>query len=310
MATFTEGLEKAEQAAQASKTSFYRVKDLVVKDDGQEHWVRIVLPRQFTADMHWSVPTKPKPDAYTGKWPEKMSGICQNDIMFRIRDDGGEPTDAYEEGYGECLIHAQLAGQKNQWGGSAARPQSQVFGLGVLVEPILDPVTGNPRGFKDRMTEFKDSDGKAHRIPEFVVINQRYDNFWGPAKANLWKKDGPHPICDGVWKVWRKGGEYYVSDGPSDPNHRPGTPSWSRYEEALALIGFDLGEHILHMASPDYYARFFDPNREPKGGYGRQGGDGDSEGGTAAAPAAEGGEVISDAELAAHRAALKASRSS
>jgi len=69
------------------------------------------------------------------------------------------------------------------------------------------------------------------------------------------------------------------------PDCQPGTAAWAKYDEALALIGFDLPTFLLDHATPDHYARFFIPGVDPAGGYGRK--KDDEDGDSSSQPAAE-----------------------
>jgi hypothetical protein len=305
MPVIDEGLEAAERAAEeAKKSSFHRVPTLRIKD-GDQVCIRFISERTVTFGMHSGVDTKPKPAEFKGEWPKSMFAVCQNDKAFRLRDENREILDAYEEGYGDCYIHAAMKGKKDpKYDTDKSQARVQTFGLAVQRKPRTDPVSGVTVGFDDVTEEFRDADGAVHRVPKVVIIQQTYSNFWAPLKASMFM--GSQMLTDKDFGITRKENDYLPSPGPQTPDLAPGTPAWKRYEDTLELLGFDLVEHLLELASADWYARWFDPSRTPKGGYGRRDSDGDDT--EEATEAAAAGDTPDQGEVDAFAERLRAAR--
>ena len=226
--------------------------------------------RVITASVHQFVDTKTKPDGWPGdNYPKSMWAVCQNDRMFRLRDDAGKILDAFEDGYGDCYIHKILAGKAGKYTKDASRPAIQTFGLAVEREAVFEG--SSIVGFRDATVEFKDAAGKTWTIPKFVIFSQKYSNFWHPIKATTYL--APHSILDKDFVISRKENDYTPGVAGSTPDLKPGTKAWEKYDEALKLIGFDLGQYLLDHASADHYARFFVEGVDPSDGYGRKGGE-------------------------------------
>jgi hypothetical protein len=312
MPILDKGAEEAERISDENKRGGgIRIKQLVIKD-GESYAVHFVTEQTKLVPLpvHQFIPTKEKPAAWPGdKYPETMWAICQNGRPFRLRDEAGNPTDSFEEGYGNCYIHTAYAGVKDpKYGTDRAKPADQVFGLAVLREPTFDSATNEVTGFRDKTIEFKAEDGTITVLPEMVIVNQKYSNFWHPVKATAYT--APHTILDKDFLISRKGKEYTVGVACHTPDLRPGTPAWKKYEEALVLMDFDLDGYLLDHATPDHYARFFIPGVDPAGGYGRRNDDTAEEGSSgeaAAVPAAAAtaGPVVDQAVLAGFRDSLK-----
>jgi hypothetical protein len=308
MPYITEGLDAAEQAADAArKSSFHRIETVRIKDDGKPVFLRFISEQTITFGMHSGVDTKKQPAEFKGdKWPPAMFAVCQNDVAFRLRGDDGKTLDEYEEDYGECYIHTAMKGKKDPtYGHDKSAARVQTFGLAVLRKPRLNPVSGAIDGFEDITEEFKDEDGTVHRIPKVVIVQQTYSNFWAPLKASMFM--GSPALTDKDFGFTRKENDYLPSPGAVTPDLKPGTPAWKRYEDTLALLGFDLEKHLLELSSPDWYARWFIPGQTPKGGYGRQGGGETEESADAGTQA--GGEDPDQAEVEDFAARLQAARS-
>jgi hypothetical protein len=273
--TLTRGAAAAEQISDERKSGGVpRVKQLVVKD-GDAFVIHFVT--EFTDllsfDVHQFIDTKPKPEGWPGdNYPKSMWAVCQLDRVFRLRDSAGNLLDEYEEGYGNCHIHNTLAGQKDpKFGTDKAKPAAQVYGLAVLRKALQDPATGEVTGFTDECAEVKDEKGAILQVPKLVIISQKYSNFWNAVNAAAFV--APKTILDKDFVITRKGNEYNIAVATITPDLKPGTAAWKRYEEAQAIMEFDLAAHLLDHATPDHYARFFIPGVDPVGGYGRKGDD-------------------------------------
>lgn len=285
----SKGLDTAEKISEENKSSgFYRVRTYFMKD-GEVAYLRYLTPmdEMITADTHSYCETKPRPAEYKGAtWQEHMPAICQNDRMFLLYDENDRPTGEYEPGYGDCFIHNRDRGKlrDGKFKKDKSVPDTQTYALAVVREPIPDPVSGKPVGFKDCEDDYKKEDGTVVRIPRIVVISQKHYNYWSGVEAAMFLGGD---VRGQDFRVARKDTGYTFVGLGQDPKLNPETPAWNRYASALQLVGYDLETEILKMASPDWYARWFDPARTPEGGYGRHGSDGEGEDGEGAVPAAE-----------------------
>jgi hypothetical protein len=273
MANITRGTKKAEKVAEANKAAgHYNVRTMFLKDGEGPWYLRFLteLDDMPSADTHGYCETKDKPEEYKGtNWPGHMPGICQNDRMFRIPDAAGDPTDAFEDGYGECYIHARDRGKPRggKFKGDKSTPTWLTYALAVVREPVIDPVTKKNIGYKDAEVEFKLPDGTLKKLPKIVIIAQTHRMFWSGLEASLF--DDASTLGDRDFRVTRKDNDFSFGVSAPDARHNPRTDSWKRYTEALELVGFDLDEEILRMASDDWYARWFVVGAVPKDGYGR-----------------------------------------
>lgn len=277
MPILTEGAIAAEQISDENRSSsgFFRPDQVVIKD-GETVALRFLTEHTkiLTFDVHGFVATKPKPDKWPGtKFPKAMWAVCQNDRAFRLRDEAGNLTPDFEDGYGDCWLHAHLAGQLDKFNNPAERPQSNVYGLAVARKLVTDPKSGNVVGLSDETIEYKAADGKVYTLPKIVLVCQRYANFWHPLKATAFLP--PHTILNRDYIVSRKDKDYTFSPSDPTPDLQPGTPAWARYDQALELTGFTLAGYMLEHATRDHYARFFIEGEDPSDGYGRGGSDAD-----------------------------------
>jgi len=276
MPNVTRGVQRAGEVAEENRGSgFYRVKTLVMKDGEGPWYLRFITPLDAmpSADMHMFCDTKPRPDEYKGEnWPKAMFAVCQNDRMFIILDEAGNPTGTYEDGYGKCYVHDRDRGKvrDGKFKRDKSQPDWQTFALAVVREPVLDTVTKKTRGYRDATDDFKLPDGTIKQVPRFVVVSQKHRNFWSGVEAALF--DGGELGAYDV-RVTRQENDYKFAVSAPDATLYPGSPAWARYTEALELIGFDLDAEVIKWGSHDWYARWFDPSRTPEGGYG---GDDDS----------------------------------
>ena len=256
------GAEVAEAAAKGGRegVEYFSVKE------GDTRFVRPLTDKDelITVQVHMGVPTK-KNDKATN-WPKMMSAVCQNDQAFiaGYRNAAGEPcaaddqgaTAVYEDGYGHCYIHENMAEVQGKFGGSIAKTRPQVWGLFALREPVMDGT--KVKGFRDVMEKFTDADGVVHSIPKIVVVSQSWSNFWGAFASSAFMSG---TICDMDFSVSRTGqADYTIAPGRATPDHAPGTESWSAYTRALELRGLSVEKVVTDQSSPKYYGRFFDPS--------------------------------------------------
>lgn len=291
MPILTEGDEEAAAVAEeikASRPKRFRIKQLVIKA-GDDILIRFVtdrrarqlvsgkgtMPGWISADTHGFIPTKPQPEEYTGqKWPDKMWAICMRDRMFRLRGADGKPTDEFEDGYGDCYIHNTYQGVKEgKFNRDLGLPDAQVYSLAVLREPVLDASSKNVIGFKDQMAEWTDDKGNVLQVPHFVIVNQKYPNFYAAVAAACYVE--PATATNKDFRIKRVENEYHITPVNQTADFMHGLPAWQQaYEAPLTAMGFDLRAHILDHASQDHYNRWFIPGAVPKDGYARKDKDG------------------------------------
>lgn len=324
MPIMTEGADEAKEIAEEIKETRpkrFRIKQLVIKA-GDDVLVRFVsdhtsralasgkgtLAGWISVDVHGFIPTKPQPAEYTGKWPEKMWGVCMRDRMFRLRDpqDPRKLLDEYEKGYGDCYIHNTYAGVKEgPYNKDRGLPDAQVMGLAVLREPVTD--NGAVIGFKDKTAEWTDDAGNVVSVPHFVVINQKYDNFWAAVKAACYVE--PATATNKDFRITRVDNKYNIAAVNQTPDFMTGTQAWAdQYEAALARMGFDLRDFVLSHATQDHYDRWFVPGATPKDGYARKGKDapgGEEDAAAAPAGAAPATPQIDQTAMADFRKSLE-----
>lgn len=273
MPNITKGTKKAEEVAEQNKSAGrYNIRTMFLKDGSGPWYLRFLteLDDMTSADTHVYCETKGKPEEYKGtNWPTHMPVVCQNDRMFRIVGPDGKPTDVFEEGYGDCYIHARDRGKPRggKFKGDKSTPTWLTYALAVVREPVPDPVTGRNSGYKDVEVEFKLEDGTIKKLPKIVIIAMTHRMFWSGLEASLF--DDASTLGDRDFKVTRKDNDFSFGVSAPDMKHNPGTASWARYTEALALVGFDLDEEILRQASDDWYKRWFIEGAVPEGGYSR-----------------------------------------
>lgn len=251
----TQGAEAAEQLYLASRKGTGRLDFFRMKDGDPQVVLRLAtdLGDWDTADVHQFIPTKTKPADGGDKWPKTMWGVCQNDLIFKLRDAHNNPTSDFETGYGNCYIHTAYAGKLDAFKKDMSVPARQTFAIGVLREPVRDPVTNKITGFADQTMEWTGPDSTKHRVPKFVLISQKYSNFYAPIKQAAFV-DGI--VTNKDFLIKRDGNDYDVQSINVDP---PGTDQGKVYADALEMMGVSTWQIILDHASPEHYSKFFIP---------------------------------------------------
>ena len=261
MPHFAKGADKAEAAAKAQSGS--RADFLAIKS-GERVILRPLtdLEDLIPVDMHMGVPTKKRPKKISAeKWPEQMSAVCRNADAFRVRDANDQPTDVWEEDekgrpYGDCYVHEHMQDVMGKYKKSVARTTSQTWGLFVMRREVRDE-NKKLKGYEDIMEEFKDEAGRIHPIPKIVIASQSWTNFWAPFNS---AGDTYGTICDHDFAVERTDNEYTTTVGREMVGHKPGSPSWQKYLDAMELKGISIEKILVEQASYERYGRFFDPD--------------------------------------------------
>lgn len=299
---FRRGGEAAREEAAKSQGGFARTNYLSI-EDGQQEVVRYITdsPDWIFVDQHAGVPTKNKPKDHEGNWPESMPAVCRYDAAFK-----GVHSDCY-------IDDAQI---KNQWG-RLCKPTVRVWALACLRQEVLwteedaangdcekDQV-GRRRGFTDAMREIDERNEKGeatgNTIQEraIVVVNFAPSNYFNGLQS-MYGIYGT--VCDRDYVVKRtgKGKDADYDHIPLDPtpNLKPGTDRWDKYAQAVKEQNLDLEAIVSEKASDEYYARFFDPNKEAPA---RGGDKKSSKSDTPPAPAESGGNDVDQDRLAAMR---------
>lgn len=264
MPSFSRGDEAAE--ARASSGGFagrlrYLSQDVQTGKDNPTFF-RVISEREdlITADIHMGIPTKEKPDGYTGTWPAKMSAVCPNDKAFAVKDEkekviGWEQPDTH---YGHCYIHEHMGDQLDQFNRPLSRASAVTHGLVVLRDPVRND-KGAVIGFKDKIEEYEDRDGNKHNVPAIRLAAQKWTNFWGPIKAANYISG---TFCGRDYMMTKVGTEVTVTPLDPTPEHNPETPSWKDYTDAMDLMRVDVIATLAEQASEEHFARFFDPTKK------------------------------------------------
>jgi hypothetical protein len=261
MPEFRRGAEEAEAAHEAAKGAG-RAQFITIADKETVIFRLLTeIDQWIDCEVHMGVPTKKAPEGFKGQWPQAMSAVCQNDVMFRTMKDGdspGRPTGAYEPGYGDCYIHEHMADVMGKFGRPVSKTSPTVWALCVVREAVRNPETKKITGFQDKMEEWTDDKGVKHRIPVVRILSQRFGNFFGAIKQSAYIEER---VCHRDFYAKRDGNDYEITGLTPTPDHEPGTPSWKLYDQTLELTGFSLEKTIIEQSSPEYYARFFDPTK-------------------------------------------------
>lgn len=250
------GAEAAKKQQGARSLVRYLPSEVDLKDEGDRAFVRLLTEQTdwIYVDMHQFVPTKSEPADYKGKWPEKMSAVCQNDEAFK-----DEATGEYLPGYGNCYIcNAPQYKAKDRFG----KPMSKTILRGWALMCIREPREegGRITGFQDAIVEVKLGDDKTEKVRNIVVAIMGHKNFY----ANLNSLYGLHGTVrdrDYLIQVVGEGTDknYQFIGMDPIPDHRPESESWGLYEQACEKQGLDLEKIVSEQASPEYYAKFFVP---------------------------------------------------
>lgn len=251
------GAETAEASAKSGNFPG-RVPYLRLKDGDPEVFVRMIDDQRdwVNADVHPAIPTKEAPKNYKGKWPALMSATCQNDEMFKLHDEEGNPLEEYEPDMGQCYIHANYGKVLDRYDKPKSTPAPMVFALCVLREPVRNDAGAIVR-MKDVTEEWTDpKTNNKRKVPAFRIISQRWGNFFSPMKAGAFLDN---TVTNKDWRIERAGNDYHIAPLPPTADHAPGTPSWKTYEDAIALMKIDVFALVVEQGSVKHYQRFFIP---------------------------------------------------
>lgn len=242
--------------------SYAREHFLSIKD-GESAIVRFVTdPEEWiTVDQYPSVPTKPAPSDFKGKWPEKMNAISRSDSAFE-----GMYTDDW----------IAMNDYKTDWG-KPMTPKARVWALACLREEVIGDgtaETGGPEhkgkrvGYRDQTREVtRTRDGVDTTTTEkaIVVVNQAPNNFFGTltSMARMYAEDDKSLLQFDI-RIRRTGSttdtdytmialkEIVDADGKIFDLSDPETAA------QYVIPGIDLAELVTKRSSDEYYERFFD----------------------------------------------------
>ena len=256
------GAEAAKKQQGARSRVRYLTAEATLKDADDKVFVRPITEADewLYVDMHQFVPTKDKPEDYEGKWPEKMSAVCQNDQAF-IDDSTGQ----YMPGFGDCYIcKSPQYKALDRFKKPINKISVRGWALMCLREPMMED--GRIVAFSDSLVEIRLGKDKGsekadtEQVRNIVVAQMSWKNFW----ANLNTQYGLHGTVrdrDYLITVTGEGTDKNFTFINLDPiaDHKPGTASWKLYEEACEKQGLDLMKIISEQASNEYYDKFFRP---------------------------------------------------
>lgn len=262
--------QQAEEALAATRGSnFRRTEYLPNIGKDKTVFIRYLTdsPDWYHTLQHNSVPTKSAPSDWPAqrKWPDSMSAVCRYDEAF-----AGIYSDCY-------ICDAKLVSQY----GRECKASLRVWALAVLREEVLGTQAmvdqgmisaeqvGRRVGFKDATREVDETDadgkptGKKTIEPRIVVVNKAMNNYFSGLNS-MYGIYGT--VCDRDYVLKQIGEKKDVEFQhiPLDPTptHKPGTESWAAYDEAIKAQGLDLAAIMAEKASDDFFAKFFDPNKQ------------------------------------------------
>lgn len=272
---FRTGMEASEAAA--ARSSFARTEFLSI-EDGKHADLRFITDHNqvITVNQHNNCSTRHAPEGYSGKWPQKMSGVCRMDQNEGVRVFPDFP---------DCF----LCNQHAETGDKDFKATARGWGLAVVRKVKME--NGRAVGMEDEMVEIE-NDGKKFLIPKIVICNFSWQNFWSGLSAitqlhQTW--------LDRDIRVVRKGTgldtDYnFAAMDPVDAETGSGTTvttrfdlrngdHLARYSGQFAASGTpfpNIGEIVFERANDDFYARFFDTRMaqpvDQKGGETKGGG--------------------------------------
>jgi hypothetical protein len=282
---------EADDALSASRGgNFRKVHYLPKIGKGKSIFIRYVLdsPQWYYMLSHPSVPTKNKPSNWPEgrNFPKSMPAVCRYDKAFKAQFDkaGNQTAPAI---YQNCYICD--SGMLNDWG-KKCNPVVRVWTIAVIREEVLGTAemaqagqitaeqVGKRVGFKDAVREVEEMDpegkptGNKVYEPALIVVNQAVSNYFGGLQS-MFGVFGT--VCDRdyvlVQKDEGKDVDYQHINLEPSPNHKPGTPSWERYIQAVKDQGLDIEAMLMDRSSDDFFATFFDPTKEPPARAGKSG---------------------------------------
>lgn len=283
-------------AEEASKTGgkFAKINYFSL-DDKESKIYRFLTdsPDWFWVKQHPSVPTKNKPEDFTGNWPSSMPAVCRHDEAF-----AGIYTDCYI-----CDTPVMSPHDASK----PLKPAIRVWALAIEREKVEEG--GVVKGYRTVMEEVPERNekgeetGKNIRQPKIVVVNMGVKNFFSGLQGiyGLF-----NTVCDRDYMIRRTGTgldtDYQIIPLDKIPGVEPGTDTWAKFEKAVADQNIDLLQVIADRASDEYYARFFDPTKTPTPTKGKEEGGASTTAATTTPPAGDsGGAAVDPDRLAAMR---------
>lgn len=287
---FSRGGDEAEEMSKSTGGGGGRRRAEFLKlNEGESVVLRYLLDQRqwYNTLQHTGVPTKAKPSDWPAgsNWPQSMPAICRYDKAFAAYPEENLPaihTDCYICDAKVVDSYGKIAKPKpRHW--TLAVVREEVIGTQAMAdaEQITPGQVGQRVGFKDRLREVevpkKDDKGEFVKSPDgslvmetvkerdIVVINQPMKNYFGGLNSlfSVYKT-----LCDRDYHVTR-----YNSGQDTDYRHvpldrtedlMPGTEKWKRYETAIEEMGdaASIEAMITERSSDEYYALFFDPNKQ------------------------------------------------
>jgi hypothetical protein len=257
------GAEVAE-TTQVKRPSSARMEQVKFGED-ERVFFRVATPDIFTADTHRFTPVltqapaemveKAKKDKRDVKWPSVMWAVCQDDRIFNITDEAGEPVrDSYEAGYGNCRIKHYFAGKKGKYDRDLTKVDRLTYVVVVLQEATFDTsgTTSKLKALKDKTEKWTDKDGAEVTVPAIRYMAQFYRNVYSPMINSVNLGDGR--LVGKSFMVKRSGKDYTVAVVPGID---ASDDELATYTRTLDTMGFTLGDFILQHAGTEHYDRFW-----------------------------------------------------
>lgn len=216
----------------------------------------------ITVNQHNFAPTKAQPEGWKGEnWPKGMGAVCRHDVAFE---------GIYDECYiCDVVIPAQVDEKARKR--LVAKPRSYAFAMereqvladGVLqgCNTVMETITRNEQEIQ---------------VPKIILVNMAWNNFFADiaAMAEVYQT-----VLDRDLVITRKGAEWNNTEYHSVALERDGLDMRDAALAAQVHAGdycprgdlweeYDLERLVSHRASDDWYALWFDPNKQPNFGSG------------------------------------------
>jgi len=285
-AIFSRGFRQGVEAAKETATtggSTGRLVEYLSLGDGETAYFRFLTDHDEVMDVriHSFYPTKPKPEGYTGNWPQTVSSVCR-------RTELGDGLPMFSDCW--CCDHPKIVDGKTR--GAISR----TLGLVVLREEVLSDgespqfrlphgsfiPKGRRAGFRDKKKSYQafgddnQPEGVPQLIPDIRVLEFGWKNFWAGIHA-IAQIHGT--LMNQEMVITRTGKDFGdtqyniqglgVSKDFRDPKElaRYGITFSDQIDPATGgrvkvwPEHLDLRYLVYNKASDEYYARWIDPTK-------------------------------------------------
>jgi hypothetical protein len=269
---FRRGGKAAEEAAnKQGANKFVKTRYLDLKD-GESILLRFIDDSQdwLSVNQHNFTPTKgasaDASDEQRQRFPKRMTAVCRYD-------------EAFGKSYPDCYICDHMTNERGRpmnpglrvWARAVER--EEIIGTQEMVDDgrIKSHLMGTRVGFRDVevdepvLNERGEVTGRTELRKKIIVLNLGVKNFFGPMQGyhDIYKT-----VLDREYHVTRKGAgtetDYRIVSMDPTPDHDLRDPETKeRYLGYCRDSAVNVPKMILDRSTDDYYARYFDPRREP-----------------------------------------------